>query len=60
MNSGEDLFLSSCVKFCRKLKPNLIAGSGWDVADVVGAPIVVTPGSADVAVVGGEVVLPRN
>ena len=56
LNAGEDLFVSSCVKFCCKLNPSLIVGSGGGAAVVVvvGAPVVVIFGGADVPVTGGE------
>lgn len=60
MNAADDLLVSSFVKFCCNLNPNLIFGTGRGLADGVGTPIVVTPGGADVPFTGGELVLPRN
>lgn len=59
-NWGEDWLLSSAVKFCRNLNPNLILGSGGVATVVAGAPIVVTLGGLEVPFTGGELVLPTK
>ena len=59
-NCGEDWLLSSAVKFCCNLNPNLILGSGGVATVVAGAPIVVTLGGLEVPFTGGELVLPAK
>lgn len=59
-NSCEDLFVSCGVKVCCSLNPNLIFGSGFAAAIVVGEPVGVIPGGVDVPFTGGELALPRN